>query len=130
MGYEGPAGHLNVRLRKLIHEALDILGAGKALSEASEPEAVVNALLEHTAQPLLTLNDEHARTVFMSRKRRSKSGRAAAYNDNIMICHFSAAPFLLSKTIGDSSELFLTSVSSTPRYSAIICVTRGEQKPP
>ena len=33
-------------------------------------------------------------------------------------------------TIGELAELFLTSVSGTPKYSAIIFVTNGEQKPP
>lgn len=71
---EGIAGRFDIRLRYLIHEALNILGACKALAEAAQAEAVVYALLEHSAKALLALNDEHSRAVFVCRK----CGRKAA----------------------------------------------------
>ena len=94
---EGIAGRFDIRLRYLIHKALDILGACKALAEAAQAEAVVYALLEHSAKALLALNDEHSRAVFVCRKCGRKAGRAAAYHDDIVIMHCRCLPFCFRK---------------------------------
>ena len=87
------ARNIYIRLRDLIHIALDILRTRKALAEGAKAEAVVYALLKHTAEALLALDDEHLGSAFARRGRSRKTGRAAAYHDNIVIMHCLRPPF-------------------------------------
>lgn len=120
---------------QLIFKPLGVFRTGELLAEVMKTETVVNALLEYSSEPCLSFKKENLGTVIMSAYRRRKSGRAAADNEYVIVTcrHHSSPPsftFVSPYVITASAEDFLTSYSGTPRNSAIILVTSGEQKPP
>ncbi len=59
-----------------------------------QAETIVNALTQNTARLSLTLEDDHIpNTIFPCRNSCSKTGRAAANNDQILLNHTPAASF-------------------------------------
>ena len=100
------------------------------IAEAGETEAVVYALFEPAAQARLALDEQHVRTVFV----RGDGGRepaGAAADDDDVVHHACTSPdFVGPNVMGASAEDLRTALSGTPRYSAMMRTTCGEQNPP
>ena len=121
---------LDAQILEPVDEALDIFRPGQPLAEAGEAKAVVNALFEHAAQARLALDEQHVRTVFV----RGDGGRepaGAAADDDDVVHHACTSPdFVGPNVMGASAEDLRTALSGTPRYSAMMRTTCGEQNPP
>ena len=87
----------------------------------------MDALLQHAAQPRFLLDKQHLALLSCAGYGCGQPCRAAADNDNVVIRHCAAPYFVLPKAMLAPSADFSLLLLSTPRNSAIILVTRGEQ---
>ena len=90
----------------------------------------MNALLEHAAQARLALDEQHVRTVFVRGDGGRKPAGAAADDDDVVHHACTSPDFVGPNVMGASAEDLRTALSGTPRYSAMMRTTCGEQNPP
>ena len=87
--HHGVQLHLHAGILEHIDEAPGVLRAGELLAKAVQTKAVVDALVQNTAQLLVALqNEDVAQTAFPCLAGSSKARRAAADNDQINHCSF------------------------------------------
>ena len=118
--------------KKFVHEPFGIFRTRKLFFKADKSEAVMYALFQYAAESVFPFDKQNSFPGVMRSDCGGKSGRSSAdYNHIIILFHLChRLYFVLPNVITESSEDFLTSEIGTPRYSAIIFVTSGEQKPP
>ena len=127
---EGLRARLDLQLLEPVDEALDIFRPCQPLAEARKAEAVMNALLEHAAQTHLALDEQHVRAVFVRGDGGCEPARAAADDDDVIHHACTSPDFVGPNVMGASAEDLRTSLSGTPRNSAMMRTTCGEQNPP
>ena len=74
--HKGERPNRNIRLRQLLDESLRILRAGELFSKAHESEAIVNALLQNSAEARFPLDEQRLCAFAIRGERGCKSGRA------------------------------------------------------
>ena len=126
---------LDVQRPRLVDEASCVLRSGQLLLKGMQSEAVMDTLVQNTAQFLISLEDEDTvHAAFLRRNRSSQSCRSSAYNYDVIRFHVVLPPsynesLLVPTTIFESPPDFVMSNMLTCRSRARISMVLGEQKP-